>query len=108
MSIVTDYMLGRQLNHDHDVHTNLLYLKKAGDTATGVIFFPANDVQGNAFISSINAGTNQIDAIRIGVTDAGDYFSSTDVEGVLQEVGASIGGLSDDLRYRNSMMLGGM
>lgn len=62
---VFDRNLRRMLNHDHTPAMSGLYLLKAGDTATGTIYFPITFTQGNAFINSINAGTIQINAARL-------------------------------------------
>jgi hypothetical protein len=65
LGIITDYALGRQLNHSHDATNNALYILKAGDTATGTINFPITISQGNALIASINAGNTTINAQRV-------------------------------------------
>ena len=65
MGIVTDYYLGRQINHDHTAQLNNLYLLKAGDTATGTINLPATASQGNNLVAAINTATNQITAQHI-------------------------------------------
>ena len=90
MPRVLDRLLHRQLDHTHVAQTNLLYLLKAGDTATGTIVFPVTDPQGCALIASINASTTcQIQAVRVSIVDVGGYYGSTDVEGALQEIGAT-------------------
>lgn len=104
MSIVTDYALGRQLNHDHDIHTNSLYLLKAGDTATGNILLPATTIQGDNLIAAINVGSTQIQAVRVSIADAGGYFTGTDVEAALQELGATTVALLNDLHYRSHFL----
>ena len=65
MAIVTDYRLGRQLDHDHTAQLNSIYLKKAGDTATGTIIFPLSVAQGNALVQSINSAVTQITAQHV-------------------------------------------
>jgi hypothetical protein len=79
MPIVTDYALGRQLNHSHDVQYYGVFLQKAGDTATGTINFPASQAQGNALITSINAGTILIDqdlTLPAQATHGGEYLTT--------------------------------
>ena len=107
MGIVTDYALGRQLNHSHDATNNALYILKAGDTATGTITFPVISAQGCVFVASINASTCQIQAVRVSIADAGNYYSSTDVEGALQEIGASLTPILADNGYRRILMMMG-
>jgi hypothetical protein len=65
MPAVIDHYLRRQLSHDHQGQFNLLYLLKAGDTATGTIILPITAAQANALINSINAGTLTINAQRV-------------------------------------------
>jgi hypothetical protein len=106
MPVVSDYYLRRQLNHDHSGQFNNQYILKAGDTATGTINFPITNAQGCALIASINASTTcYINAVRSSIVDVGNYYSSTTVEGALQEIGAA--GLFTDLHYRRIMMLMG-
>lgn len=63
---------------------------KAGDTALGNILLPATTIQGNNLIAAVNAATSQIQAVRVSIADAGGYYTSTDVEGALQEIGAQL------------------
>jgi phage portal protein BeeE len=107
MGIVTDYNLGRQLNHSHDVQYNAIYLMKAGDTATGTINLPATNAQGCNLVAAINASTCQIQAVRISIADAGGYYGSTNVEGALQEIGATLVPVLADTGYRRIMMMMG-
>ena len=65
MPQVRDYKLGRLLDHSHQRQNNELYLLKAGDTATGTIYFPITTVQGNVFIDVVNAGDTFIDSERV-------------------------------------------
>jgi len=107
MAVVLDTYLHRQLNHDHQAQFNNLYLLKAGDTATGTIVLPLTDSQGCALIASINASTTCfINATRVSIVDVGNYYTSTTVEGALQEIGASLVPLTD-IRYRRIMLLMG-
>ena len=107
MAVVIDHYLRRQLNHDHQAQFNNLYLLKAGDTATGTIVFPVTNSQGCALIASINASTTcYINATRVSIVDAGNYYSSNNVEGALQEIGAAMAGFTD-LHYRRIMLLMG-
>jgi hypothetical protein len=87
---------------------NGLYIKKAGDTATGTIIFPITPAQGCAFINSINAAvTCWIQAVRVSIVDAGNYYTSTTVEGALQEIGAGLTGVIADIHFRRVFLLMG-
>ena len=104
MPQILDHNLHRQLNHDHTAQNNTLYLLKAGDTATGTIVFPVTASQGNALVNSINVGTTLILASHVSIVDAGNYYTSTTVEGALQEIGAAV---FTDFAYRRIMLLMG-
>jgi len=106
MPRVIDYQLNRYVDHNHVTQFSLLYLLKAGDTATGTIFFPLTDSQGCALIASINASTTcQIQAVRVSIADAGGYYLSTDVEGALQEIASSA--LQESSWRRYMLIMGG-
>lgn len=60
MPRVLDRLLNRHLDHSHSVQNNALYILKAGDTATGTIYFPLTNAQGCALVASINASTCQV------------------------------------------------
>ena len=107
MGVVQDYYLSRQLNHTHVGELNNLYIKKAGDTATGTIYFPVTNAQGCVFVASINASTCQIQAVRVSIADAGNYYTSTNVEGALQEIGAGLSGIVADIHFRRVFLMMG-
>lgn len=59
--VTYDDLLRRNISHTHTVEYGALYLKKAGDTATGTIVFPLTFAQAEVFIATINTGTTRFD-----------------------------------------------
>lgn len=66
-----------------------LVLKKSGQPGVSI---PAGAtiVIGSGVSDVIQAGISDIDAADVGIADAGAYFTATDVEGALQELGAAV------------------
>lgn len=67
---------------------------------------------GGGAVASVNGATGVVvlDAGDIGITDAGGYFTSTDVEGALQELGAASGGggMTNPMTTAGDLIVGGV
>lgn len=90
-------------NQISSLNTNIAKKLETGNIKAGTNI--SVSVSGNnVTISSTASGGGASDASEVSITDAGNYFASNNVEGALQELGASLSGIALAVNNQNEVV----